>query len=432
MEKNAQIKETLKATRDRHSQMDCKVFECKVVKSSMSKTQRNETNQLFKEAKWFRNDIVASDNIFSYSDKTSTVSVKIKDNFEDRKLELLGSGIRQGILSKVKAEIKGLSTKKKKGNYSQVGTLKFKSVCNAVPLKQYKNTYDINFDKNRIRVQGIKTSFYVKGLKQIKPDYEVCNAEFIRKASGLYFHIICFVPKEEVKSTGQNIGLDFGIEHTINYSDGRTYDCKADIDKKIKLASRRFNRAYSKNLKLGMSKSEAKKTKNHFKRKQKVQIAYEKLSDKKKDSAYKEINRLKSNYDLIAIQDEMIKAWHSGIFGRQVQMSNMGFIKAALKNNAKTYVVETSYPSTQICPECGCLTKHPLGKRDYDCPYCGYHHNSRDQKSAQSILDEAIRQVSMERRAQSLVETESSTLKGIIPDVSKILSVKQESSYASA
>ena len=430
MEKNKKIKETLRATRERHSRMDCKVFEVKVVKSSMSKTQKEQVNQLFREAKWFKNDIVSSDDIFSYNDKVKEVNVKVDDVFETKQLEILSSGIKQAILDSVKSNIKALSTNKKRGR--KVGKLTFKSVCNSIPLKQFGNTYDIYFDKNRIRVQGIKKHFYVKGLKQIKPEYDICNATFIRRASGLYFHITCFVPKQEIKQTGEVIGLDFGIAHNITYSDGTTYDCNLPIDKKIKLAQKRLNKAYSKNIKLGMSRSEAKKTQNHFKRKDKVSIAYEKLSNKKNDSAYKEIHRLKENYDFIAIQDELIKAWHSGLFGKQVQMSNMGFIKAALKKNAKTYVVETSYPSTQICPECGCLTKHPLEKRDYDCPHCGYHHNSRDQKSAQSILDEAIRQVSLERRAQSLVENESSTLEGNSSDVSKISSVKQESSYALA
>ena len=62
-----------------------------------------------------------------------------------------------------------------------------------------------------------------------------------------------------------------------------------------------------------------------------------------------------------------------------------------------------------MCPVCGSLNKHPLEKRDYDCPHCGYHHNSRDKKSAQSILDEALRQVSMDHRTKSPVEAETST-----------------------
>ena len=69
----------------------------------------------------------------------------------------------------------------------------------------------------------------------------------------------------------------------------------------------------------------------------------------------------------------------------------MGVIKAELKNSSNVYVVSRSYPSTQICPECGKLTKHPLSKRSYTCRYCGYRHPSRDVKAAGSILAEAKR-----------------------------------------
>ncbi|MBQ8994704.1 MAG: transposase [Oscillospiraceae bacterium] len=50
-----------------------------------------------------------------------------------------------------------------------------------------------------------------------------------------------------------------------------------------------------------------------------------------------------------------------------------------------------AFPSTQKCPLCGKLTKHPLSRRSYTCQYCGYHHPSRDGKAAGSILEEAIR-----------------------------------------
>ena len=105
----------------------------------------------------------------------------------------------------------------------------------------------------------------------------------------------------------------------------------------------------------------------------------------------------------------MLQSWHSGWFGKQVQHSAMGLIKAGLKDSPKTVVVEQSFPSTQVCPNCGCLTKHPLEKRDYDCPYCGYHHPSRDIKSAQSILDKALDIVSMEHRTQGPDEIETSS-----------------------
>jgi predicted RNA-binding Zn-ribbon protein involved in translation (DUF1610 family) len=99
---------------------------------------------------------------------------------------------------------------------------------------------------------------------------------------------------------------------------------------------------------------------------------------------------LKDN-SLIAIQDEMIANWHKGLFGKQVQHSAMGFIKARLKTSPKTYVVPREFPSTQKCPDCGKNTKHPLEVRHYLCEHCGYYHPSRDVKSAEMILMEALR-----------------------------------------
>ena len=112
------------------------------------------------------------------------------------------------------------------------------------------------------------------------------------------------------------------------------------------------------------------------------------------------------------MQDEVIHNWHAGLFGKSVQHSAMGYIKVKLKTKLKTYVVSRSYPSTQKCPVCGKQTKQPLRKRDYDCQYCGFHHISRDVKSAQSILSRALyeKNVSPEQRAKSLVEVCSSAL----------------------
>ena len=53
-DKNLKIKETCKATRMRRKDMDCRVFEVKVVRSKMSRSQKNDVNTLFREAKWFR------------------------------------------------------------------------------------------------------------------------------------------------------------------------------------------------------------------------------------------------------------------------------------------------------------------------------------------------------------------------------------------
>ena len=377
--KNQKIKETGKATRERRKDMLCRVFEVKVDLSRMSKSQRNDVNTLFREAKWFRNAYLADNGL---SDKSRSVKVKVKDVFEERELTLLGSQIKQSIISEVKDSIRGLAMLKEKGH--KVGALKFKSVCNCVNLKQFHVTYDIDKDRSRIRVQGIRKPFKVRGLEQIPDDAEIANAKFIRKASGLYFHITCYVPKEEKHIPHRSVGIDFGISDNLVFSDGREpVNICVPESKGTKLASRRMNKALSHN---GSQKSN-----KHYKRKNKVRKAYEKDKNRRKDLANKAVHEILNNYDFIAIQDEMIHNWHKGIFGKQVQHSAIGVIKEELKNSSGVYVVSRDFPSTQICPECGKLTKHPLKMRSYTCQYCGYHHPSRDEKAASSILEEAKR-----------------------------------------
>ena len=396
--KNEKIRQTMQATRERHKNMTCRVFEVKLNTRKMSRTQREQLTTYFREAKWRRNSVVAD--FSNASRKAKSAIVKVGDTFEERPFTILGSQVIQDIYDGVKRELKILHTKKEKGE--KVGKLKFKSVCNCIPLRQYNTTYRIDFIRRLVRIQNIRKSFAVHGLEQIPQDADITNAKLLRKASGFYLHVTCFVPREQTKQTGKMAGIDFGIGHNLTLSNGETIDICVAESKGVKLASKRLNQAYKRNGK--------KKTNNHNRRVKKLRRAYERDKNRRLDKANKAVHEILSSNDFIAIQDEMIHNWHAGLFGKQVQYSAMGYIKAKLKNNLKTYVVSRSYPSTQICPKCGKKTKHPLKKRDYDCSYCGWHHVSRDIKSAQSILSRALYEinVSPEQRAKSFVEVCSS------------------------
>ena len=395
--KNEKIKQTMQATRERHKNMTCRVFELKLNTRKMSLLQREQLTTYFREAKWRRNDIVADFSKAIRNAKSATV--KVGDSFEQRQFTILGSQVIQDIYDSVKTELKILHTKKEKGE--KTGGLKFKSVCNCISLRQYNTTYRIDFARRLVRIQNIRKSFTVHGLEQIPPEADITNAKLLRKASGFYLHVTCFVPKEQVRPTGKVVGIDFGIGHNLTLSNGETIDICVSESKGVKLASKRLNQAYKRNRK--------KKTCNHYRRVKKLRRAYERDSNRRLDKANKAVHEILSNNDFIAMQDEMLHNWHAGLFGKQVQHSAMGYIKAKLKTNLKTYVVSRSYPSTQICPMCGNRTKHPLKKRDYDCSHCGWHHDSRDVKSAQSILSRALCEVnvSLEQRAKSLVEADT-------------------------
>lgn len=412
-EKNEKIKTTLKQTRERHSSMKCQTFEVKVNMSKLSAAQKEQITTLFREAKWIRNAYL--NNKDDVKGNIKEVPVKVKDSYEIRPLEIIGSQIKQSVIRQVNSEIRSLSSNKKSGR--KTGKLQFKSYHNSIELKQFGTTYRI-VKNNHIKIQNIDKPLYVKGLKQIPSNAEICNAKFVRKASGLYFYITCYTEKPEETYTGKCVGIDFGIENNLNFSDEReAFNCNVKESQYIKKLSKEINRCWLRN--------NCQHSSNNLKRIKKLKIAYEHLHNQRADKAHKIVHELLKEYDFIAIQDEMIHNWQAGLFGKQIQHSCMGLIKAELKNSSKVHVVERSFPSTKLCPVCGCLNYLPLSKRDYDCPVCGYHNYSRDKKSAQSILEKALYNVSLERRAKSPAETESSTAV-IIDYSSKVSSMTQE------
>ena len=418
-EKNEAIKNSIKATRERHAGMRCRVFEVKIDASKLSAAKKASLDQLFREAKWLRNSELAKRDVRLFDRNATTATVKVGDVFEVRHLTLLGSQIRQDIVDALKSEIRGLVTKKSRGE--KIGALKFKPFCNSIPLRQFGTTYRIDFEKNTVSVQKLdRQPFKVRGLRQIPEDAEFANAKLIRKPSGYYFHITTYTEPVERIATGACCGIDFGIGNNLTLDDGTTINICVPESKSVKLASKRVNKSYVRN---GKKK---KKSKNHNRRVSKLRTAYEKQNNVKHDVANKVISNLLADYDFIAIQDEMIAGWHRGLFGKQVQHSVMGAIKAKLKTNSSVRVVERSFPSTQICPACGKLTKHPLAMRSYRCDHCGYSHPSRDTKAAISILTRAIETVSTERRTQSPVEARASTTDADFGTCGKSPSVKQE------
>ena len=231
------------ATRERHSHMQCRVFELKLNTRKMSQAQREQLTTYFREAKWRRNSIIAD--FANAARDAKSARVKVGDVFEERTFTILGSQVIQDIYDGVKIELKALHTKKEKGE--KVGRLKFKSYCNSIPLRQYNRTYRIDFVRKLVSIQKLKKSFKVHGLEQIPPEAEITNAKLIRKASGFYLHVTCFVPLIPKEKTRQEVGIDFGIEHNLTLSNGQTFDICVLESKGVKLASKRQNQAYKRN-----------------------------------------------------------------------------------------------------------------------------------------------------------------------------------------
>ena len=228
--KKSRIKKTLLQTKDRRSSMTCKVIECKVDSSSLSKTTKDTLHNLFLEGKWLYNAILASKDIAKFNTKTNEVLVKVLDKFENRNLNNISSQMKQGIQTRIFSAISTLKALKNTGR--KIGKLKFKSEINCIPLKQHNNTFTILKSSKRIKIQGIKRPLKVNGLNQLPKEYEVGNANLVKIGKDYYVKITLFVAKEVLNPPNQSIGIDFGCTTQLTLSNGEKIEYQGPIDLK--------------------------------------------------------------------------------------------------------------------------------------------------------------------------------------------------------
>ena len=245
-------------------------------------------------------------------------------------------------------------------------------------MKQYGHTYAIK-GKNKIRIEKIGV-LVVNGLEQINVDeVEFANAKLIKKPSGFYINITVYSKRQPQPITEKEvIGLDMGIKDQLTFSNGVKVNFYLEESEQLKGLMRKLNRQTK-------GSNQYKQTLNRIKR------IYEHYNNKKNDVVNKLNLVLKTNY-IICFQDELLSLWQQKkpkrrfSFGRKVQHGILGRVKDKLKQNQSNHMLESSVPTTQTCPVCGCLTKHSLDKRKYHCNHCGFEHPDRDIHSANMMV----------------------------------------------
>ena len=305
-----------------------------------------------------------------------TVQVKVKDTYEWRELIALSAQMKQSVVDSVKTNVFNLSKAKKKGY--KVGRLKFKRECNEINLQQFGSTYAIK-GKNKIRVEKIGV-LTVNGLEQIDLDeVEFANAKLIKKPSGFCIHLTVYTKKQSQPETSKEVlGLDMGIKDQLTFSNGVKVNFYLEESEQLKGLMRKLSHQVK-------GSNQYKQTLNRVKR------IYEHYNNKKRDVANKLNSVLSKNY-IICFQDELLNQWkrtkskHKFSFGRKVQYGILGRVRSNLKKNPSNKMLGRSVPTTQTCPECGCLTKHSLDKRKYHCKHCGFENSDRDVHSAKNMI----------------------------------------------
>lgn len=372
--RNRKIRENGKATRERRYNMNCRVISVKVQENRLSKAKLEKLYRCFLEAKWLYNAVIVSETLSL--DNTKTVQVKVKDTFEEREIKCLSAQMKQSVMESIKTNISNLSKAKNKG--LKVGKLRFKSECNEINLKQFGKTYKIK-SNNKISVQNIGV-LVVNGLEQINLDeVEFANAKLIKRPSGFYINITTYSKKQPQPATEKEVlGLDMGIKDQLMFSNGVKVNFYVEESEQLKGLMRKLSRQVK-------GSNQYKQTLARIKR------IFEHQGNKKNDVVNKLNHVLRQNY-IVCFQDELLSQWkckkskRKFSFGRKVQHGILGRVKDKLKKSTSNHMLESSVPTTQTCPECGCLTKHSLDKRIYHCNHCGFENTDRDVHSANMMV----------------------------------------------
>ena len=240
----------------------------------------------------------------------------------------------------------------------------------SINLQQHRIKYRF-YDENHIGLQGFKERIRIRGANQFW-NIQFANAKLLNLPDGYYLAITTYRSKggEECKNKPE-IGIDMGIKTTITTSDGQKYKVLIEESERIKKCQRLVSRR-----KKGSS--------NWYKARKLLHRAYQRLTSCKKDVANKIVHEL-LEHEHVYMQDENLKGWHKGMFGRTVQHSVLGLVKAKLIRNERVTVLPSREPTTKYCPVCGKLKKYiTLADRIYECE-CGYRED-RDIHAAHNMI----------------------------------------------
>ena len=375
----ARIKASMAETHARRKTQICRVFELKVSIRHNPKSVFDKLSNCFKEAKWVINDMLSlSKNNpdismfdYKYTEHKDVVHYDKEKNPVHSAITL-PSVLHRATVAQKKTDIMNLAKSKAHGR--KIGALKFKRQVDCIPII---TGFTQIIDGCRITIPGFK-KIRVNGLNQLHQfeTFEIADAKLVRKASGYYVKISIMLPKSTRKPTNKQVGLDFGIKDSITTSNGDKYNCKVQESEYLKYLSKMLNR----------HKME-KDSKRRWRCKCQLAREYEKLANRRKDIANKIYHRLVTDYDVIYFQDEQIKNWHKGLFGKSVQSSCLGSLKqrlVALEASGRSFKISKWEPTTKLCPMCGCINHPTLADRIYKCD-CGYTMD-RDTHSARVVL----------------------------------------------
>lgn len=200
------------------------------------------------------------------------------------------------------------------------------------------------------------------------------GAIMIRKADGLYLHVI--VKSENTKSSESQgvIGIDMGITYFCTLSNGEHIENPKHLNKYL-------NQLRIENRSLARKK---KGSNNWIKQVKKLRRIHKKVVDTRRDFLHKISSRLAEKYSTVIVEDLNISGMNRSQLSRHINDCGWGTFFKMLDSKTNLKKVDPKYTS-QTCAKCGSVDRNNRKTQsEFKCVECGYSDNA-DVNAAKNI-----------------------------------------------
>lgn len=267
--------------------------------------------------------------------------------------------VLQDVLQRLDRTYKAFFTRVKRGAVAGFPRFKGKDRCDSFCYKEYKAI--VSPDAKHVYLPKIGNI----RLRLSRPvEGNVKTATVKREADGWYVIFSCEVQASLKTPTGQNVGLDVGLQHFFVTSDGYHAPNKQYFNKAQK-ALAKAQRRLARRKRGSKNREDAK-----------VQVAkrHQKVARQRRDYQHFQAQKLVKKYDALAVEDLNVKGLARSILAKSVHDVAWGQFISILSSKAEeagrqVIKVSPNYTS-QMCPSCGTVKKKSLAERTHRCP-CG-------------------------------------------------------------
>ena len=259
---------------------------------------------------------------------------------------------------------------------------------------RYKKKFDnqsftvpqhIRVENGKIYFPKFSEGIRLKQHRQIEG--RICNATVSKRANKYYVAIIVEKEIEPLQHNSNAVGIDVGIKDFCILSDGTRYENIKTLKKHLKKI---------KYLQRQLSKSKT-ASKRRDKRKLKLAILHQRISNKRLDYLHKITNSITNENQVVCIEDLNVSGmmknhklaqaisdcgWHE--FKRQLEY------KCKWKGR-QLVIIDRFFPSSKTCNNCGYINQElTLQVRQWECPQCNCKLD-RDLNAARNILKQGLK-----------------------------------------